>query len=277
MSFALRYDRDDRELTIMAPQAICPCSRSRAVGKGDVREAAFDAWQPKATIRWKPNDAVASTASYAQGFRSGGFNLSGVAAGVAALRSAGVPGMPEGVQDSWDQEDTRGVEFGFKSSLPAARRRSARPASTRESTTRSRSSSWRRSTRRSSATSTRRGPPASRPTSPGCRVSGLQLDVAVGLLDTQDPEERVAGDRRRRHHRQAAAVQPGFDRSTPASAIPTRSARDGRASRGSTTSASVARRSIPRTSRSAIRSTAEPERRRDGPRRLGDLALGPGT
>ena len=25
--------------------------------------------------------------------------------------------MPEGVQDSWDQEDTRGVEFGFKSNL----------------------------------------------------------------------------------------------------------------------------------------------------------------
>jgi iron complex outermembrane receptor protein len=41
-----------------------------------------------------------------------------VAAGVAALRSAGVPGMPAGVEDSWDQEDTRGVEFGVKSSLP---------------------------------------------------------------------------------------------------------------------------------------------------------------
>jgi iron complex outermembrane receptor protein len=43
--------------------------------------------------------------------------LSGVAAGVNALRSAGVPGMPEGVRDSWNQEDTRGVEFGFKSNF----------------------------------------------------------------------------------------------------------------------------------------------------------------
>ena len=77
----------------------------------------FDAWQPKATIRWKPTEAIAIYGVYAQGFRSGGFNLSGVASGVAALRSAGVPGMPEGVRDSWDQEDTRGVEFGFKSNL----------------------------------------------------------------------------------------------------------------------------------------------------------------
>jgi iron complex outermembrane recepter protein len=115
LSFALRYDRDDRELNIMAPQAFLPVFPFSSGREGDVREAVFDAWQPKATIRWKPNDAVTVYGSYAQGFRSGGFNLSGVAAGVAALRSAGVPGMPEGVRDSWNQEDTRGVEFGVKS------------------------------------------------------------------------------------------------------------------------------------------------------------------
>jgi iron complex outermembrane receptor protein len=118
VSFALRYDRDDRQLTIMAPQQYLPVFPFPSGREGDVREDVFDAWQPKATVRWKPNDAVSVYGVYAQGFRSGGFNLSGVAAGVAALRSAGVPGMPEGVRDSWDQEDTRGVEFGFKSSLP---------------------------------------------------------------------------------------------------------------------------------------------------------------
>ena len=117
VSFALRYDRDARQLNIMTEQDYLPVFPFPSGREGDIREAAFDAWQPKATIRWKPTEAVALYGTYAQGFRSGGFNLSGVAAGVAALRSAGVPGMPEGVRDSWDQEDTRGVEFGFKSNL----------------------------------------------------------------------------------------------------------------------------------------------------------------
>jgi iron complex outermembrane receptor protein len=105
-------------LTIAVPQSYLPVFVFPSGREGDVREEVFDAWQPKATIRWKPNDAVSVYGVYAQGFRSGGFNLSGVAAGVAALRSAGVPGMPQGVRDFWDQEDTRGVEFGFKASLP---------------------------------------------------------------------------------------------------------------------------------------------------------------
>jgi iron complex outermembrane receptor protein len=118
VSFALRYDRDDRELTIMAPDIYLPVFPFPSGREGDVRHEVFDAWQPKATVRWKPVDAFSVYGVYAQGFRSGGFNLSGVAAGVAALRSAGVPGMPAGVRDFWDQEDTRGVEFGFKSTLP---------------------------------------------------------------------------------------------------------------------------------------------------------------
>ena len=81
VSFALRYDRDDRELTIMAPQQYLPVFPFPSGNEGDVREEVFDAWQPKATVRWKPNDAVAVYGVYAQGFRSGGFNLSGVAAG----------------------------------------------------------------------------------------------------------------------------------------------------------------------------------------------------
>ena len=118
VSFALRYDRDDPAAQHHdAAGPYLPVFPFPSGREGDVREAAFDAWQPKATVRWKPTDAVAVYGVYAQGFRSGGFNLSGVAAGVAALRSAGVPGMPEGVRDSWDQEDTRGVEFGFKSNL----------------------------------------------------------------------------------------------------------------------------------------------------------------
>jgi iron complex outermembrane receptor protein len=117
VSFALRYDRDNRQLTLETPQSYLPVFAFPSGLAGDVREETFDAWQPKATIRWKPKADLSVYGVYAQGFRSGGFNLSGVAAGVNALRTAGVPGMPNGVTDSWDQEDTRGVEFGFKSSL----------------------------------------------------------------------------------------------------------------------------------------------------------------
>jgi iron complex outermembrane recepter protein len=117
VSLALRYDRDSRQLNIMTGQQYLPVFPFPSGREGDVREEVFDAWQPKATVRWKPRDTMAVYGTYAQGFRSGGFNLSGVAAGVEALRSAGVPGMPNGVRDSWDQEDTRGFEFGFKSNL----------------------------------------------------------------------------------------------------------------------------------------------------------------
>ncbi len=116
-TLALRYDRDNRQLTIQTTQNYLPQFAFPSGQEGDVREETFDAWQPKATIRWKPRPDLSVYGVYAQGFRSGGFNLSGVAAGVNALRIAGVPGMPQGVTDSWDQEDTRGVEFGFKSNL----------------------------------------------------------------------------------------------------------------------------------------------------------------
>jgi iron complex outermembrane recepter protein len=67
-------------------------------------------------LTWQPARlaAVAVYGTYAQGFRSGGFNLSGVAAGVAALRSAGVPACRKGSATPGTRK-TRGVEFGVKS------------------------------------------------------------------------------------------------------------------------------------------------------------------
>jgi iron complex outermembrane recepter protein len=84
---------------------------------GDVRTADFDSVQPKVTLSWQPNEDWTIYGTYAEGFRSGGFNLSGVAVGVATLAGAGVPGLPQGVRDSYDQEDTEGFEIGLKSSL----------------------------------------------------------------------------------------------------------------------------------------------------------------
>jgi iron complex outermembrane receptor protein len=117
LSFALRYDRDERELTIMAPNQFLPVFSFPSGRFGDVREEEFDSVQPKVTLSLRPSEDWTFYATYAEGFRSGGFNLSGVSAGVATLIGAGVPGLPQGVNDSFDQEDTKGLELGFKSAL----------------------------------------------------------------------------------------------------------------------------------------------------------------
>jgi iron complex outermembrane receptor protein len=117
LSAALRYDRDNRELTIAAQDQYLPVFDFPSGRQGDVREAEFDSVQPKVTLSWQPGDNHTVYGTYAEGFRSGGFNLSGVATGVATLVAAGVPGLPQGVQDSYSQEDTKGLEFGYKSTL----------------------------------------------------------------------------------------------------------------------------------------------------------------
>ena len=101
----------------MAPDQFLPVFAFPSGRQGDVREAEFDSVQPKVTLSWQPNEDWTVYGTYAEGFRSGGFNLSGVAVGVATLAGAGVPGLPQGVRDSYDQEDTEGFELGFKSSL----------------------------------------------------------------------------------------------------------------------------------------------------------------
>ena len=184
-SFALRYDRDDRQLNLQTPQSFLPVFPFPSGREGDVREASFDAWQPKATIRWKPTDELSVYGVYAQGFRSGGFNLSGVTAGVAALRSAGVPGMPNGVQDSWNQEDTRGVEFGFKSTaLGGAVSASASAFYTRidDAFTFFFVAPFNAQIIRNIDEARAGGFEADVSWLP---ISGLQLDLAVGLLDTE--------------------------------------------------------------------------------------------
>ena len=117
LSAAVRYDRDERELTIMAQDQYLPVFPFPSGRQGDVREAEFDSVQPKLTLSWRPSEDWTLYGTYAEGFRSGGFNLSGVAIGVQTLATAGVPGLPQGVQDSYAQEDTKGLELGFKSTL----------------------------------------------------------------------------------------------------------------------------------------------------------------
>jgi iron complex outermembrane recepter protein len=102
-SVALRYDRDERENTTETPQAFIPAPLVGIAFPGQVREEEWDDLQPKVTLRFKPSDDVSTYVGYSRGFRSGGFNQTGVAtAGIA------------GVGDIFDQETADTIEAGVK-------------------------------------------------------------------------------------------------------------------------------------------------------------------
>jgi len=105
-TFSARYDSDTRKQTTMTPPSFIPLPLAGVTVTGQVREKTWDAWQPKATIRWRPSDHVTLYGDVSRGFRSGGFNQSGVAlAGVA------------GVKDTFDQQTADTVEVGIKTQL----------------------------------------------------------------------------------------------------------------------------------------------------------------
>ena len=106
LAVALRYDEDTREQTTETPTAYIPPVLVGALVPGQVREQTWDEWQPRVTLRYEPSDALTLFGSYGRGFRSGGFNQSGVG-------GAGVPG----VNDVFDAEVADTLEFGLKSQL----------------------------------------------------------------------------------------------------------------------------------------------------------------
>jgi iron complex outermembrane receptor protein len=110
MSLALRYDRDERENTTETPQAFIPLALVGIAFPGQVREETWDEWQPKLTLRYKPSEDSTLYVGYSRGFRSGGFNQTGVgAAGIA------------GVGDLFDAETADTFEAGAKAELMGRR------------------------------------------------------------------------------------------------------------------------------------------------------------
>jgi len=101
-SFSLRYDEDTRENTTLTE----PLYDSTGIGlvPGTVREETWDDLQPKLTLRYQPNDDVTLYGGYSRGFRSGGFNQSGVGEAV-----------PEpGIEDIFDEQIADTYEVGVK-------------------------------------------------------------------------------------------------------------------------------------------------------------------
>ena len=91
------------------PQPV-PCAFT-----GQVREETWDELQPKFTLRYKPNDDVSTYFSYSRGFRSGGFNQTGVGA-LAATNP-----VLTGVNDLFDEETADTYEIGVKARFAEGR------------------------------------------------------------------------------------------------------------------------------------------------------------
>ena len=108
---SLRYDHDKRENTTLTPTAFLPNVPGFPAGvSGQVRQVNFDAWQPKLTLSYMPSADFTLYGGYSRGFRSGGFNQTGVGAVAAANGIVGVG-------DIYQAEVAETFEAGFKTRL----------------------------------------------------------------------------------------------------------------------------------------------------------------
>jgi iron complex outermembrane recepter protein len=109
-NFSLRYDEDEREQTTETPPGFIPAVLAGDLVTGQKRKETWDAMQPKATLRWRPNENTTIYGDLSRGFRSGGFNQSGVAlAGVA------------GVFNTFDEQIADTLEIGWKAQFAGDR------------------------------------------------------------------------------------------------------------------------------------------------------------
>jgi iron complex outermembrane receptor protein len=102
---AIRYDEDSRRNTTDTPQHFLPDPTAHT---GEVRHDTWDAAQPKGTLRYKPTDNLTFYGGWSRGFRSGGFNQTGVG---AVAQSEG----KLGVHDLFNAEVANTWEVGAKS------------------------------------------------------------------------------------------------------------------------------------------------------------------
>ncbi len=104
-SVSLRYDEDQRENTTLTEPLYDPTGIGLV--PGTKRKETFDDLQPKFTLRWQPNDEWTFYGGYSRGFRSGGFNQTGVGAAV-----------PEpGIEDVFGEQTADTWEIGAKAVL----------------------------------------------------------------------------------------------------------------------------------------------------------------
>jgi iron complex outermembrane receptor protein len=100
---AIRYDEDQRQNTTDTPTNFLPLAIRGTAFTGEVRKQTFDAVQPKGTLRYKPTDNVTLYGGWSRGFRSGGFNQTGVGAIAAAAGHLGVHDIFQAeIAETWE-------------------------------------------------------------------------------------------------------------------------------------------------------------------------------
>lgn len=106
LSLSGRFDSDEREQTDPRPDAFRVDGFSIPITAPATRSATFEKFQPKATLRYQPNENATLYVTYAEGFRSGGFNAPGTE--IAPFTGAVI-------SDSiYRQEESRNFEVGAK-------------------------------------------------------------------------------------------------------------------------------------------------------------------
>ncbi|HEY2068393.1 MAG TPA: TonB-dependent receptor [Rhizomicrobium sp.] len=107
LSLNLRYDNDHRRNTTDTPQVFLNMAGIPGA-PGDQRARTWSAFQPQAILKYQWTDDFSTYADYSRGFRSGGFNQTGVA---QAATTAGF----DNVGDEFGAEIASTWEAGFKS------------------------------------------------------------------------------------------------------------------------------------------------------------------
>ena len=106
LSANIRYDQDHRKNTTDTPDAFLTAFGIPIPTMP--REHTFKGWQPQFILKYTPTDNITVYGSYSKGFRSGGFNQTGVATAAAAAGFVGVG-------DIFKAEHDETWEGGFKS------------------------------------------------------------------------------------------------------------------------------------------------------------------
>ena len=104
---ALRYDEDSRRNTTDTPAAFLAALLDPTAFPGEVRKHSWSELQPKGTLRYKPTDDITVYGGWSRGFRSGGFNQTGVG---AVAHASGILG----VNDLFNAEVADTFEVGVK-------------------------------------------------------------------------------------------------------------------------------------------------------------------
>jgi len=104
---ALRYDEDSRQNTTDTPPTFLAQLGDPTAFSGEVRKHTWSKAQPKGTIRYEPMDNLTLYGGWSRGFRSGGFNQTGVG---TVAHANGVLG----VNDLFDAEVADTYEVGAK-------------------------------------------------------------------------------------------------------------------------------------------------------------------